>query len=184
MKKLLVLLLVSLSGYSQKYHGYVVTNSNDTIKCKFKVQTNWFNDDIYYPYSGTVVTVNDAGEKVKYKPNELKSYYLQGPNIKNYKYVSLNEANNDAFYDEILKGKICLYYHYKQNLSGGESIKTVYILKDGKLEKVKGSGMRKKIGKFLIDYPEVYNTWVNSSRSFDLDQMEYIIEQYNKHFEA
>jgi hypothetical protein len=184
MKKLLVLLLFCLSSYSQKYYGYVVTNSNDTIKCKYKVETNLINDDMYYPNSKSIVTINNAGEKTKYKPNQLKSYYLKGPNIKNYKFVSLKEDNNEFFYDEILKGKICLYYHYKINIGGGDPIKTVFILKDGTLTKITGMNMRKKIGAFLIDYPEVYNTWINSNRSFDLDQMEYIIELYNKNFEA
>ena len=184
MKKLLILLLISLSAYSQKYHGYVVTNSNDTIKCKFRVQTNLVNDNIYYPSSRTIVTLNDAGEKTKYKPNQLKSYYLQGPNIRNYRFVSLKEDNNKSFYHEVLKGKICLYYLYEPNMSGGDPIKTIYILKEGKLNKIKGLGLRKKVGEFLIDYPEVYETWINSNQSFDIDQMEYIVELYNKHFEA
>ena len=184
MKKLLILLLISLSTYSQKYHGYVVTNTNDTIKCKFRVQTNLVNDDIYYPTSGTIVTLNSAGEKTKYKPNQLKSYYLQGPNIRNYKFVSLNQDNYKSFYDEVLNGKICLYYIYKLNMGGGDPIKTIFFLKDGKLEKINGFGLRKKVGEFLSDYPEVYETWINSKRSFDLDQMEYIVELYNKHFEA
>jgi hypothetical protein len=184
MKSYLMILFLSASIYSQKYHGYVVTNSNDTIKCKFKVQTNLINDNIFYPYSGSITTINADGEKTKYKPNKLKSYYLQGPNIKNYKFVSLKEDNHESFYDEILKGKICLYYHYKQNLGGGDSLKTIYILKDGRFEKIKGGNMRRKLGEFLSDDPEVYETWMSSNRSFDLDQMEYIIELYNKHFEA
>ena len=184
MNKYWIVLLISVSAYSQKYHGYVVTTANDTIKCKFKVQTNLVNSDIYYPDSGTIVTLNDAGEKIKYKPNQLKSYYLQGPNIKNYKFVSLKEDNNESFYDEILKGKISLYYYYTGNISGGSPIKTIFILKDGQLTKVKGGNLRKKIGAFLSDYPEVYDTWISSKRSFDVDQMEYIIELYNKHFEA
>jgi len=182
MKKFLILFLISVSIYSQKYHGYVVTNSNDTIKCNFKVQTNMFNDDIYYPSSRTIITLNGAGEKVKYKPDQLKSYYLQGPNIKNYKFVSLNEDDNKIFYHEVQKGKISLYYYYDPNINGGDPIKTVFVLKDGQLIKVKGGKMREKIGVFLTDYPDVYTTWINSNRSFDLDQMEYIIELYNKNF--
>ncbi|WP_309614434.1 hypothetical protein [Flavobacterium sp.] len=184
MKKFLILFLVSVSIYSQKYHGYVVTNSNDTIKCKFKVQTNLFNDDIYYPSSGTIITLNDSGEKTKYKPNQLKSYYLQGPNIKNYRFVSLKEDKNKAFYDEIQKGRICMYYHYKPNYGGGDPIRTIYVLKEGIFEKISGLATRKKFGEYIEDYPELYQRWMNSNKSFDIESMDYVVELYNKHFES
>jgi hypothetical protein len=180
MNKFLILLLISLSANSQKYHGYVVTNSNDTIKCKFKVQTNMFNDDIYYPSSGTIVTINNNGEKVKYKPNQLKSYYLQGPNIRNYKFVSLAEDEHKLFYDEIQKGKITLYYTYSGGLSGGGPDSNPVITKDGRFVKIKGN-VRKKIGEFISDYPDLHRKWMNSNKFYDITQLPDVIEIYNEH---
>ena len=181
MKKLLILLLIGLSTYSQKYHGYVVTNSNDTIKCKFRVQTNLVNDDIYYPTSGTIVTLNGAGEKTKYEPSQLKSYYLQGPNIRNYKFVSLAHDEHKMFYDEIQTGKINLYYTYSGGYSGGGPKGNPVILKDGQFVKIKGN-IRKKIGEFISDYPELHRKWINSNKFYELDQLTDVIEQYNEHF--
>lgn len=183
MRYVIVLFLTNLCLYSQNYRGYVVTDSNDTLKCKFVVHVNLFNHEIYYPYSKNIKIINDKGEKIKFKPNQLKSYYLSGSQIRNYKFVSLEYDNYKYFYDEIHKGKISFYYHYKLNSGGGDPIQTIYVLKDGVFKKINGFSMRKKFGEFIKDYPELYTKWMNSNKSFDLENMDYVVELYNKHFE-
>ena len=171
-----------MSVHSQKYYGYVVTNLNDTIKCQFIVQTNLFNKNIYYPYSKNIRIINNNGEKIKFKPNQLKSYSLSGSHVRDYKFVSLKYDNYKSFYDEVQNGKICFYYHYKLNTGGGDPIKTIHVLKNGIFKKISGFSMRKKFGEFIKDYPELYEKWKNSNKSFDLENMDYVAELCNKHF--
>lgn len=173
--------LISLVGSAQKFNGYVVTNANDTIHCKFFIKTNPTDEKIPYPSSvcKKVKILSDKGEEKAFKPSQLKSFYIKGTKDCDLKFVSLKE-DDDQFYQELIIGKLSLYKIYFTSMYGQEFSNGV-ILSDGKLYKIAGFGIRKKIGKLITDYPELYNKWMNSEE-YKLEQFQEIVSLYNEHF--
>lgn len=185
MKIILTLLVVfsSLATTAQRFNGYVVTNANDTIKCKFSLEMNIFNDSLFYDsgISKRAKIYKENGEKAKYMPSELKTVFITGPKQGDYKFVSLAE-DKDHFFHEIIKGKISYYILYKGNLQGGFPLQVPYVLKDGKLVTMTGFSTRKKFAPFIFDYPELYAKWIDSNNNYKLGQMQEVITLYNEHF--
>jgi len=185
MKRIFTFLFVFLSVVTnaQRFNGYVVTNANDTIKCKFSLDMNIFDNTLFYDagISKRAKIYKENGEKVKYMPSELKTVFITGPKQGDYKFVSLAE-DKDHFFHEKIKGKISYYILYKGNLQGGFPLQEPYVLKDGKLVEMTGFSTRKKFAAFIIDYPELYEKWIDSNNNYKLGQMEEVIILYNEHF--
>ncbi len=181
MKLLLVILLATLSVQAQKFDGYVVTNANDTINCKFFIRTDAKDEKLPYPSSvcKKVKILSDKGEEMSFKPAQLKSFYISGTKDCDLKFVSLKE-DDDEFYQELIVGKLSLYKIYFTSMYGQEFSNGV-ILKDGKLSKIAGFGLRKKFGELIKDYPELYDKWMNSEE-YRLDQFQELVGLYNEHF--
>lgn len=99
--------LISLVTNAQKFDGYVVTNANDTINCKFFIKTNPTDKKIPYPSSvcKKVKILTDKGEEKAFKPSQLKSFFIKGTKDCDIKFVSLKE-DDDQFYQELIIGKI------------------------------------------------------------------------------
>ena len=45
-----------------------------------------------------------------------------------------------------------------------------------------GFSTRKKFAAFIIDYPELYEKWIDSNNNYKLAQIEEVIILYNEHF--
>ena len=167
----------------QRFNGYVVTNANDTIKCRFSLEMNIFNDSLFYDsgISKRAKIFKQNGEKVKYMPTELKTVFITGPKQGDYKFVSL-EQDKEHFFHEKIKGKLSYYVVYKGNLQGGFPLETPYFLKDGNLLEIKGFSVRKKFGELIKDYPELYEKWMDSNNYYKVGQFPEVIQLYNEHF--
>jgi hypothetical protein len=186
MKKLIVFTIIIFGlnvQAQQRFNGYVVTNANDTIKCRFSLEMNIFNDSLFYDsgISKRAKIFKENGEKVKYMPTELKTVFITGPKQGDYKFVSLKE-DKEHFFHEIITGKLSYYVLYKGNLQGGFPLEMPYILKEGKLVKMNGFSRRKTFGELIIDYPELYQKWMDSNNYYKIDQMEEVMKLYNEHF--
>jgi len=179
--KFLFLLLLPIFAFSQKFDGYVVTASNDTINCRFFIKTNSADEKTPYPSSvcKKVKILSDKGEEMTFKPSQLKLFFIKGTKDCDLKFVSLKE-DDDQFYHELQIGKLSLYKIYFTSMYGQEFSNGV-ILKDGKLYKIAGFGLRKKFGELIKDYPELYDKWMNSE-DYKLDQFQELVGLYNEHF--
>lgn len=186
MKKIVFIglfLIVKFNSYSQRIEGYVVTNSNDTIKCKFFVTPNMFNRTIIYKDELCLLKklkiLTNSGEKKKYRANELKSFFVTGTSEGDFKFVSLNEDNYNHFYHEVIKGKISYYRLYK----GVDGTKfNEYIIKSNLMFKLGIFNTRKTLGEQIKDYPELYEKWMDSNNFYTIDKLDEVIKLYNEHF--
>ncbi len=187
MKKILFILTVILFSISvqaqQRFNGYVVTNANDTIKCRFSLEMNIFDSTLFYDsgISDRASIFKENGEKVKYLPTELKMVFITGPKQGDYKFVSLGQDKKHFFHERI-KGKLSFYILYKGNIGGGFPLQMHYFLKNEILLQIKGSNARNKFGELIIDYPELYEKWIDSDKFYKLNQFEEVINLYNEHF--
>lgn len=189
MKKITLILFfyffAIISNAQGRFNGYVVTNSNDTIKCTFSLEMNIFDKTLFYDssLSKRAKIFKQNGEKVKYKPTELKTIFITGPKQGDYKFVSISEDKNH-FFHEIISGKISYYIIYEGNLSGGFPYQRLFILKDGKLARMDGFSRRKTLGEFIFDYPELHQKWMDSNNYYKIDQFDDVIKTYNEHFKV
>lgn len=174
------------SIYSQKFEGYVVTTSNDTIKCKFFVETNMFDSTMFYANSvrDRVKIVDKKGEKIKYEPSQLVSFLIKGTKFGDFKFVSFKEDNYKFFYHEIVVGKISLYRLYQADIySGGpNSGYRDYVFKDGVLSKMDILSYRKKLGALIKDYPQLYQKWMDSDNYYETEQADEVVKLYNDYY--
>jgi hypothetical protein len=188
MKKIftsITILIFGLNTYAQqRFNGYVVTNSNDTIKCKFSLEMNIFDQTLFYDsgISDRAKIFKENGEKVKYMPSELKTVFITGPKQGDYKFVSLKADNYKHFYHEIIVGRLSYYVLYKGNLSGGFPHEKSFVLKENKLVALDGFSRRKTFGELIVDYPELHQKWMDSNNYYKIDQMDEVLRLYNEHF--
>jgi thymidylate synthase len=109
----------------------------------------------------------------------LKSFLIIGTKDCDLKFVSLKE-DDDQFYQELEIGKLSLYKIYFTSMYGQEFSNGV-ILKEGKLYKIAGIGIRKKFGELIKDYGELYDKWMNPDE-YKIDQFQELVGLYNDHF--
>ena len=181
MRKLsIVFAFISFNIYGQDFNGYYITNENDTIKCGFNVGVNLFDAQTV---RNKIKIINADAVELKFKPNEIKSFFIEGTSVGNYKFVSI--ANHKYFYHEIIKGKLSYYKVYLNN-SGGAlgalASVSYYLLKDENLVELNPLNLRKGLSKQIEDYPELYQKWIDSDKYYKLNQFEEVINLYNKHF--
>jgi hypothetical protein len=184
MKKLSVVFFVLFIGFhtnAQKFDGYVVTNKNDTITCKYFVPTIKFNSAFLDVSSiSDEINIYNKGEKVKYSSKELHSFLIKGTKMGDLKFVSLKYDNYLRFYHEVIVGKL-MYYRYYIRIGNSGIYQFGFILKDDKFIELQGYDYREKIGNFIIDFPELYEKWINS-KSTKVKKLEEVIKLYNEHF--
>lgn len=183
---LFVLALTSINFYAQKFNGYVVTNVNDTIKCNFFVETNLFNDSMFYANSvrKKVKILDEKGEKISFEPSQLNSFIIKGTKFGDFKFVSFQEDGYNYFYHEVINGRISYYKLYKADLySGGpNSGFDVFVYKENKFNKLAAFNQRKSLGEVISDYPELHQKWMDSNNFYKVYQREEVVNIYNEHF--
>jgi hypothetical protein len=188
MKKLLivfVIIILSSNIYGQNYKGYYVTIKNDTIKCDFDIFVNLFDSKKFDPQTvrNKIKIINNSGDKLKFKPNEIKSFFISNTNSGVYKFVSI--ADHNYFYHEIIKGKLSYYKVYLNNSGGalGSLIsEQLYLLKEGKLIEINPLNLRKGLSKQIEDCPDLNQKWIDSDKYYKLNEFEEVVKLYNKHF--
>lgn len=179
--------LVSVTFYGQNYKGYYITNENDTIKCSFDIPVILFDSEKFDPQTvrNKIKIVTDTGEKFSFKPNQIKSFFIKETKKGDYNFVSI--ANQNYFYHEIIKGKLSYLKVYLNN-SGGvlgyyASVR-YFIIKDGDLTELNSMNLKKGLSKQIKDYPELDLKWMDSNNYYKVNQIEEVIELYNKHFNS
>ena len=178
-------LLFCATTSAQKFDGYVVTRSNDTIQCKFFVVTNLFTRDLFYAESVRKGVKIETKEKVKikFKPSQLLSFLIKGTNHGDFKFVSFSDDGYKFFYHEIVKGKLSYYRLYTpyQDMVVNNSFEQ-FVYKDNKLSKINRPKRRDSLGEFIKDYPELYDKWMSPYEPIDINSIDYVVEMYNEHF--
>jgi hypothetical protein len=190
MKKVLLflLLIVINNSYSQKFDGFkgfVVTNSFDTIKCKFESISNIFHKNIFVPGNvrNNVKIINEKGEKRKYKPFEIISFTITGTDRGDgdFKFISTRTDNYNHFYHEVCAGKISLFRIYNQDGYANETSRDIFI-KDGEIKDIGLFSYRADMGVLISDFPELHIKWIDSNNYYKLNQYEKVIKLYNQNF--
>jgi hypothetical protein len=188
MFKLNLVLFISLFTSiisAQKFEGYVITKVNDTIHCKFLIETNIFNDEIFYANSirNKVKVLTKNNEKIVYVPSQLKEFLIKRTGG-DFKFVSFSEDGFKYFYHEVIKGKLSYYKLYKADLysGGANSGYDVFIFKENKFKKLSAFNQRKSLSEVISDYPELYEKWIDSNNYYKVYQREEVVKLYNEHF--
>jgi hypothetical protein len=187
-QKIYILLLICFYSniFAQNFEGYVITKSNDTLKCTFDVQTNIFDETMFYPSSvmKSVKIINENGEKFKFYPNQIDSFIIKNTKFGNFKFVSLKADNYKNFYQEISVGRISIYKKYTGNMNGGYPIESTIYCKNDKLDSRETNffNFRKWFSKYIDDYPELYQKWIDSDNFFKKKDVFEVIKIYNNYF--
>lgn len=189
MTKFLFIFLFFLSTVvsAQRFDGYVISNENDTINCSFDVQTNLFDETMFYPTSvlKSVKIITEKGEKVKYHPNQLKAFLIKNTKFGDYRFVSIDADKHKNFYQEVTIGKISLYRSYVNNMQPGAfPIEKTFYCKDNGLSSKETNffNFRNWFGKFIEDYPELHQKWMDSDNYYKKNQVADVVKLYNEHF--
>lgn len=175
-----------IKNYSQNFKGYYVTNQLDTINCVFEINEVLFDRNKFDPQTvrNNIRINKENNQSLKFKPNDILSFFIENANSKNYKFVSI--PNHNYFYHEIIKGKLSYYKVYLNNsggVLGSLASQSLYLFKDEKLTEINPLNLRKGLSKQIIDYPELHEKWNNSNKYYRLDQFEEVIKLYNDYFD-
>jgi hypothetical protein len=185
MKKSLIIIFILIfnsNSFGQNSKGYYITNSNDTIKCYFDL---FIVSGKFDPQTvrNKIKTINNNGDKLKFLPNEINSFFISETNSRDYKFVSI--VNHNYFYHEIIKGKLSYYKVYLNNPGGAFGTlasEKLYLYKNEKLTEIDPLFLRKGLSKLIEDFPELNLKWIDSDKYYKLNQIEEVIKLYNEHF--
>jgi hypothetical protein len=185
MKKSIVILFILIFNsncFGQNNNGYYITNSNDTIKCYFDLFSISGKFDPQ-TVRNKIKLITNSGDKLIFKPNEIKSFFISKINSRDYKFVSI--SNHNYFYHEIIKGKISYFKVYLNNPGGAFGTlvsEKLYLYKNEKLTEIDPLFLRKGLSKQIEDYSELNLKWIDSNKYYKLNQFEEVIKLYNEHF--
>jgi glycosyltransferase involved in cell wall biosynthesis len=189
MKKILFALFMTAFGfitYGQSFDGYIVTNANDTIHCKFFVQTNLFNKKIFYAtyVYNKVKILTEKGEKIKYYPKDIKCFYISGTTDGNFKFVSFKYDNYKHFYHEVVGDRLSYYrlYNKDNQYKGVNQTYKEFIFKDDFFLELGIFNTRKNLAKLIKDNKEIYDKWMDENGYYKLRDAFNIINQYNNFY--
>ncbi|HOD11298.1 MAG TPA: hypothetical protein PKH91_11180 [Flavobacterium sp.] len=182
MRLLLFALLFSSFLHSQKFDGYVVTNANDTINCKYFVPTNPFDKKLLSVarIDDKIEILSDKGEKIEYTTKEIKSFLIKGTKFGDLKFVSLKYDDFYRFYHEVQVGRLIFYRYYMEG--SGMVVGIGFGLKDEKFVELQGPDIKQRLGELIIDYPELYAKWTDGNKYYKPKHLEEVIKLYNEHF--
>lgn len=175
------LFLLPVFVHSQKFDGYVVTNANDTVRCRYFVATNPFSEKLLSVGSirDKIKILSAKGETIEYTTKDIKSFLIKGTKFGDLKFVSLKYDNFGRFYHEVMLGKLTFYRYYIEGMTAVVGIG--FGLKDDKFVELQGPDVREKLGEFIVDYPELHDKWMNP-KIYKAKKLEEVIKLYNEHF--
>jgi hypothetical protein len=187
MKNLIVLILALTASLAsgQRFDGHVVTNANDTIKCKFFVATNSINRSIFQATSvySKVKILTDKGEEITYYPKDIKSFYIEKTSQGDMKFVGIKEDGFQHFYHEVVGDRLSYYKLYHK--SGGMHPNAYYkefVYKDGILLELGTKNTRKNFGDLIRDNKELYDYWIDPKGYYKVKDAFIAVNQYNRFF--
>src|SRR6218665_1472489 len=166
------LLLLPLFVHSQKFDGYVVTNANDTIKCKYFVPTNPFSEKLLSVgrIHDKIKILSNKGETIEYTTKDIKSFLVKGTKFGDLKFVSLTYDGFLRFYHEVQVGRLLFYRYY---IEGSAMVVGIgYGLKDEKFVELQGPDIRERLGELIADYPELHDKWMDGKKYYKAKQLE------------
>lgn len=142
---------ISLSfGQVAFMDGYVITNRSDTLYGKIKNVTP-------AQRSLQIVFSNAASkERIKYKPFQIKGYYLDGQAYES-KIYDIDPAlthGYGVFMEKANDGTVKVYYYWNTNKDRGFT--QTYLENDGDyLQPVDFFGFKKQMTKYFEDFPQL-----------------------------
>ncbi len=177
MKNYLILLLTiwSLQSKSQT-SDYYINNQGDTILSKFLKYESPKGKIIPSLFTKGIKVIEN-GEKVKLKPNDIKSFTITDKLGNTCKFVSLKDDKNN-FYHEIIKGKISLYYFYSSHPYDGSISALPVMVKNENVSFLNVLNPKKRILDLISDCPETYKELMEKEKYSKKDN-ETIVEAYN-----
>ena len=191
MKRLSLFLFIIVFASSmngQKSDGYVVTNVNDTIYCKFFAISNMLNQKTFFGTSvyNYVKILTEKGEKVKYYPKDIICFVVTGATNGSFKFVGFKHDNYKHFYHEVVGDRLSYYrlYNRDNSYSGSNQTYKEYILKDDYFLELGMFNTRKNLAQLIKDNEEIYGKWMDENGYYKLRDAFNIINQYNNWYKG
>ena len=165
-----------------KVDGYIITIENDTIFCQIQILSNTFNKYDINPlyYTKRIVTFQDKGIEIRYKPFEIKSFTLTPGDIIRHEiqYASLIVNGKNCFVRVIDIGAINVYEFARSSSVAPYS--TLYVLKvpDKESLVVTNPGYKLKVLKYL-DNLEYFQKGFEDERQ-SINTLPSLVKYYNE----
>lgn len=171
------LLLAGLSASSQICDGYYVKLNGDTVQCKIKVFKDSFGKP-NYSFNTKKVRIIENEVQRKYTPAEIKLFSFVNVEGKTMKFVAL-PANKVTFFEEIIKGRLSLYYMHSMHPYDYSVSEIPVLVKDDKIHVFGFTSHRKVIGDLITDCPEIHNEWMITKQYDRANDIELLVKDYN-----
>ena len=168
---------MSLKASSQDNDGFYMTLNGDTVICKIEA-SHTKNGQINFSTLTKKITVIENGEKKRFKPHDIKGFSIKDGRGEIYKFVSLTRDKTN-FYNEVINGRLSLYYLYTNSPYDASIAKLPIMVKDDKIVYLNVVNPRQRIGNLISDCPELYKEWLNGTNYTTKDKEE-IVRAYNE----
>ncbi len=169
---------------NNKYDGFYISNTGDTVKCKIKVNGLLLKKQALNPLSVTrsLRIELPGGKNQNFKPNEIKAFRITGLENSPVEFRSL-EGDNQHFYQVWTEGKIDLYAYYTAHPYDHSPVPNFFSYSDtGKMTKILPQNVNQCLGEMIKDDKELYNAWVN--KEYQNKGLVSIVQLYNSRFLA
>ena len=167
-------LIVSAAHAQLNYvDGYVITNRNDTLFGKVKYSTPALRS------SKVIFMENNAKEKTRYKPFQIKGYYVEKTSYDS-KIYDIDPAlpfGYGVFMERRNEGVLKVYYYWNTDKERGFT--QTFLENDGDyLMEVDFIGFKKQMTRYFEDYPKLQSKIKRGTyKKRDLDKM---VAEYNE----
>jgi len=182
-----IIFLIFISSIAAKeYPGYYVTHSGDTITCTFNFSLSICRiGDHCLPCDEhelcpsvwpKFIYILKEGQKVKMKPKQIKSFYIEDTSMGSQNYIALEFKRNKRFVRVIELGEINLYEI--RNMSNNIISKRTWVFQTGdKIPKtiIYDVGWKKII---FFKYLENHKNWFEEKK-FKYAEIPVLIKDYN-----
>lgn len=175
---LLIFLVITLKVTAQTRikDGLYTTTSGDTVVCKI-LTTPTITGKIDFSSFSKKVTIVQANEKIKFSPNEIKSFTVRDDEGIGHTFVSL-AGDNSRFFNEVIKGRLSLYFLYSAHPYDGSSSKIPIMVKDEKIVYLNVINSKQRIGNLIADCPELFKKWTETDK-YSVKDREILVKAYN-----
>jgi len=173
---LFTFIFLSLKASSQDNDGFYMTLNGDTVLCKIEA-SHTRNGQINFSTLTKKVTVIENGEKKRFKSHDIRWFCIKNRRGEIYKFVSL-VRDKTRFYNEVINGRLSLYYSYTNSPYDGSIARLPIMVKDDKIVYLNVVNPRQRIGNLISDCPDLYKEWQNGT-NYTTEDKEGIVRDYN-----
>lgn len=178
MSQTFIIIFLSCNLYAQFHEGFVITTENDTIDCEI-FSSSYFSGDLNLSSLTNGIITQKDGNKMKYKPNEIKEFSINSLTLGRLSFISIPE-DTKKFFQVIVKGRLSFFYlHVKSSDGSGYAVPV--LKKNGKLVYLNVVNRNKRVEDLITDYPELLHDWKENKYSFD--ELDQLVLVYNRYFE-